>query len=93
MSEEALRPIPVYVRLCGNGGAECRELRFRIPEDISQADLLPSNFAIDGNTAVSSVTSYIADDGRKVRLAQALHEQQRDLVKWFMDRGYVPRFE
>jgi hypothetical protein len=85
--------VDVYVRLCGaGGGEECREMGFRIPGGVEQADLLQAGFALDGNSASKSVVPFHTQNGNYVPLMEALHEEQQALVLWLGERGHTVRF-
>jgi hypothetical protein len=98
--------MPVYVR---QGAHEDeRTIAFRIPEDIPAKDLLDAGFAIDGNSAVLSVTretypsefddlSFRDGDLSKAiedgrTLTKALRDCQQALVAWLDARGYDVEF-
>lgn len=89
MTESQTNTVLVYVRLCGDDASrECREISFKIPDKLSQKDLLEEGFAIDGNSAMKAVTPY--DD---FQLSDVLHNSQLDLVKWLGQRGYAVEFK
>jgi len=88
MTDSQTDTVTVFVRLCGEGQKECRELSFRIPEGISQAELLDEGYAIDGHSATYAVTPYHQNDDEYVPLADALLFAQRRLVTWLDNRGY-----
>jgi hypothetical protein len=93
MAESQSETVVVYVRLCGDGRSdECRELSFQIPDGISQIELLEEGWAIDGNSATSSVVDY-EEDGQYVPLSRVLRMRQLNLVKWFKKRGYEVEFQ
>jgi hypothetical protein len=83
--------VTVYVRLCDNDRDDCRELGFRIPDGIEQADLLNAGFAIDGHTAVKSALAY-KDGNEYVPLSQSLRQVQMHLAGWLNERGYQVQF-
>ena len=82
------KTIDVYVRLCnGDEEAPCRELSFRIPEEIEQKELLDRGYAIDGHSAIGAVTESPQDT-----LADALLNEQRELIGWLDKHGYSVTF-
>jgi hypothetical protein len=73
--------IDVYVRL--DESEKGRELSFRIPDDITQKEILDSGYAIDGNQVLIGVSAYVEQGtGRVVTLAEALRDLQQELVEW-----------
>jgi hypothetical protein len=88
---ETERKVLAYVRLCGDENRDCREINIKIPDGISQAELLAEGFAIDGHSASKSVTDY-TDDGTYVPLSEALLDCQREIVAWFAERGFAVEF-
>jgi hypothetical protein len=86
MTDSQTEPVDVFVRLCGDRRPdECRELSFRIPDGVSQAELLEAGYAIDGHSATKSVVDY-EEEGQYVPLSEALRDAQLELVKWFGER-------
>ena len=83
------KAIIVYVRLCdGDEQAPCREMSFRIPQGITQSDLLEAGWALDGHSAVKTVIPF--EDGW---LADALLSEQRELIAWLGKHGYSVEFK
>ena len=83
-STKTLR-VAVYVRLSGTDG---REVSFRIPESISQRELLDEGFAIDGTSA--SQTVYASDE---FSLSDMLRDRELELIAWFSEKGYEVEFK
>ena len=70
-----------------------RELSFRIPDGIKQADLLAEGWAIDGHSALYGVAAHTEDvTGRWVSMAEELLDTQRYVVKFLGDKGFEVRF-
>ncbi len=86
--------VRVYVRLCkdeiGNHRENCRELRFRVPDGISQRELLDAGFAIDGNSATKGI---VWDGHTRLTISDELRAEQVRLVAWLAERGYEAEFE
>lgn len=98
MTESKTEAVTVYVRLCADREEDCRELGFRIPKGITQLELLNADvnggFAIDGNSATTSVVAYTEDlTGTYVPLSDALRACQLELVSWLSERGYDVEFK
>lgn len=89
-----LEVIRVFVRLCkdenGNHRENCRELRFRVPLDLSQRELLEAGFAIDGNSATKGI---VWDGHTRLTISDELRAEQVRLVAWLAERGYEAEFE
>jgi hypothetical protein len=84
--------LTVHVTL-GNGDDDrIRELSFRIPDNITQKDLLDYGFAIDGNSATVAARQYVDGDGELVPLAEALRDEQVRVLEWLGERGYEVNF-
>jgi hypothetical protein len=83
--------VRVFVRLCGEGQDNCRELSFHIPSGLSQMELLDAGFAIDGHSATKSAVW--GEYSEHLSMSDALLEAQRDLVAWLAERGYDVEFK
>jgi hypothetical protein len=89
-SDAKPRTVEVYVRLSQDERDWVRDISFKIPkgvEGFSTREVLEAGFAIDGNSAVCSVTFGHDNTGKYTPLADALREKQLELVRWFDDRG------
>ena len=85
---EEVEVVVVYVRLPDDERRDAREIRFRVPDNISQAELLRNGFAIDGNSATQAVVPF----GDR-QLSDLLRERQMELVEWFDEFGYEVEFK
>ncbi len=82
--------VDVYVRLTSDEEADARQLSFRIPDGLSQAELLERDWAIDGRNALKIVEPWRDGSGEMHSLSESLVEEQRDLLKWL--DGYEVHF-
>ena len=87
--------ITVYVRLCDNNDEDpCREISFKIPEGVSQHDVLERGYAIDGNRVLKQVEGFFdVRSGEGVRLADALRDEQLALMAWLGKLGFSVVFD
>ena len=82
------KTIDVYIRLCKENREDCREITFRIPDGISQEEVLDRGYAIDGNEALRQVP----DSDTAPALAEALRDEQYGLRAWLGEYGYEVTF-
>jgi hypothetical protein len=101
---EPTKQVAVYVRLVpgDENGHDGRVLSFKVPAGIDPIELLDHGFALDGNQAAATVgpTFHINQEPGYVgpfdifgaSLTDALARTQRELVEYFRERGFEPRF-
>ena len=99
MSQDAeQQTVTVYVRkfdipaVRAFENEEGRRMSFRMPTSIDVFELIERGYAIDGNQAVMDIQAYVTEGGRFIPLADALREEQLNLLAYLREKGFSPQF-
>ena len=85
--------VEVFVRLRRDENPDARQLSFRIPDGLSQAELLKHEWAIDGRDAVKVIQAYTNEDDVYLALPELLLGEQMDLVNLLNTASYDVDFK